>query len=146
MNDGPQEQICTEVVLPKSTLVKKKDDEKPGVSYAKAISHKGNQFCLNSFLIKYLNITIILPVISSVPKIMTVTAPTCHPIFIFLIHKNEKNKNSLWPLLNQISGIQYFHFISPRSPHIHIIPSSHTTQSHYLYSTCLGKNIGDRSK
>lgn len=52
-------------------------------------------------------------------------------------YKNGKNKNSLWPSLNQISGIQYIHFTSPWSPHIHIIPSSHTTQSHHLYSTCL---------
>lgn len=58
--------------------------------------------------------------------------------------KRERNKKSLKPSLNQISGIQYFHF--SLKLHIYIIPSSHTTQSHYLYSTCPGKNIGDWSK
>lgn len=78
-----------------------------------ALSHQGNQVWLKSFLIKYLNISNILCVISSVPKTVTVTIPMCCCIFIFLIHTNEKNKNSLRPSLNQISGIQYFHFISP---------------------------------
>lgn len=51
--------------------------------------------------------------------------------------------NSLKPLLIQTSGIQYFHFIHPQSPHINIMlkPSFQTTQSHYVYSTCLGRML-----
>lgn len=104
MNDGSKEQIYEEVVLPKSTVGKNIYIQTTyQVHFQQAIS----------FLTKHLNITIIFHVIRSGPKTMTVTTPMCHCIFIFLLHKNEKNKISLRPLLNQIPGIQYFHFISP---------------------------------
>lgn len=145
-----KKKICKEAVSPKSTASKrrKKRKEKKNHTYhtSNTLSHKGNQVCPTNFAIKHLNVRTVLHVITSVPKTKTVTTPVCHCLFILPIHKNEKNENSLRPSLNQICGIQYFHFIPPRSPHIHIIPSSRTTLSHYLYSTCPGKNIEDRSK
>lgn len=60
----------------------------------------------------------------------------------FFTRRNEKKKKSPRGLpFNQKYGTQFSYFISPRGPHINIIPSSQTTAAHCLYSRGLAKNI-----
>lgn len=59
----------------------------------------------------------------------------CRCTAIVLINKDDEKKHYLRLSLNQICGIQNFHFISRWSPHTQIIPSLHPIQSRCLCNT-----------